>query len=587
MREFLAFQELLILSFFARPKNETKKGALCRGVFLATGPKNRPSVPKFFPWFQKFFTVPMCYTYKRDKKIASLGSVKISKYFKEKKPDYGALAPDNSRIRIFKPQHAFTRASASPSTTHNGEPRTESREPKIHNPELTTENSQPATDNPKQQTPNNKPVTANPQLTTENREPRTENSQLKTDNPQLTTDSTKQQTPNNKPRTDNPQPKTHNQPLTTENSELTTDNNKQLRVLQLIDTLKPGGAERMAVNLANSLVAEKETSYLCCTRDEGLLKKELGEGVGYLFLNKKNSLDLQAFLKLKGFLKKEDIELVHAHGTSWFWGVLLKLSGLKIKLVWHDHYGESEYLEQRNIRLLKPLSRYFDGIISVNNDLKAWAVKRLKCRAVIQLNNFIMVSYSGNSREVLKGSSSDFKIVCVANLRAQKDHLNLLEAFEKLNIKGVSLHLIGADPDTVYSKKVREEIKKSEKEIYYYDNFFQVSRPLREAHLGVLSSRSEGLPLALLEYALAGLPVVYTDVGQCKEVTAGNALGVPADNSDALAAAIKKYYLNSEVRKQDARCLQNRIKKLYSKEETLPLLLKFYNNLIIDNGRHK
>ena len=36
--------------------------------------------------------------------------------------------------------------------------------------------------------------------------------------------------------------------------------------------------------------------------------------------------------------------------------------------------------------------------------------------------------------------------------------------------------------------------------------------------MGVLSSASEGLPLALLEYGRAGLPVVCTDVGNVSEV---------------------------------------------------------------------
>ena len=537
MREFLAFQELLVLSFFARLKNETKKGVLCRGVFLATRPKNRPSAPKFFLCFQKYFTVPMCYTYTRDKKNASRCSVIISKYFKEKKPDYRLLALDILQIKTINQKHPSVRASAGPSTTHNREPRTGSIQAKTYNSELTTDNQKQTTDNPKQQTPNKKPGT------------------------------------------DKPQPKAPNSQLKTGKNKQQTTNHKNLRVLQLIDTLNPGGAERMAINLANSLQGEVERSFLCCTREEGLLKEKLTESVGYLFLKKKNSLDLQAFLKLKSFVKKEQIELVHAHGTSWFWGVLLKLSGLKIKLVWHDHYGESEHLEQRNIRLLKPLSRYFDGIISVNNDLKAWAVKRLKCRAVIQLNNFICTSNEGNSMKTLKGSSNDFKVLCVANFRPQKDHLNLLEAFEKLNIEGISLHLIGVDSDTAYSKKVREKISTSRKKIYYYGSLPEVSDLLSQADLGVLSSRSEGLPLALLEYGMAGLPVVCTNVGQCKNIIGDAALLIASEDPVALAAAIEKYYRDSKRRKQDALCLQADIKKAYSKEEVLPLFLEFYNNL--------
>jgi glycosyltransferase involved in cell wall biosynthesis len=190
-----------------------------------------------------------------------------------------------------------------------------------------------------------------------------------------------------------------------------------------------------------------------------------------------------------------------------------------------------------------------------------------------------MVADGENSRQVLKGSSTDFKIICVANLRPQKDHLNLLAAFAKLDIKGISLHLIGTDPGTAYSKQVREEIGNSAKKIYYYGSLSEVSGLLRKADLGVLSSRSEGLPLALLEYALARLPVVCTNVGQCKKVTVNSALLVPAGDPDALAAGIAKYYKDPERRKQDALCLQANIKKAYSKEKVLPLFLNFYINL--------
>lgn len=342
----------------------------------------------------------------------------------------------------------------------------------------------------------------------------------------------------------------------------------------------------MSINLANSLVGEIEASYLCCTREEGMLKEELKKEVGYVFLNKKHSLDLRAFWKLREFVKKERIDLIHAHGTSWFWGVLLKLSGLKIKLVWHDHYGESEQLELRETKFLKPLSRYFDGIISVNDDLKAWAEKELNSREVIQLNNFIIPSEKKESKIKLKGNSTDFKLICVANLRPQKDHWNLLAAFEKLQGEEMSLHLIGADPGTARSKKLLEKIA-AMKNVYYYGSLKEVSNILQQADLGLLSSRSEGLPLVLLEYGMAGLPVVTTEVGQCRELTGDAALLVPPGDAEVLAEAIKEYYHDPERLEEDAMALQNRIKKAYSREAVLPHFLKFYANLSANNGRKK
>ena len=49
-----------------------------------------------------------------------------------------------------------------------------------------------------------------------------------------------------------------------------------MRVIQVIDTLQPGGAEKMAVNIANLISKEVEKSFLCCTRKQrACLKEEL------------------------------------------------------------------------------------------------------------------------------------------------------------------------------------------------------------------------------------------------------------------------------------------------------------------------
>lgn len=357
---------------------------------------------------------------------------------------------------------------------------------------------------------------------------------------------------------------------------------KNIRVLQLIDTLTPGGAERMAVNISNALVEEVEGSYLCCTRKEGMLKEELKPEVGYWFAGKKHSLDLKALMNLRSLIKKERINLVHAHGTSWFWGVLLKLSCSGINLVWHDHYGESENLEERDIRFLKPLSKNFDGIISVNKSLGTWAEKTLNPNHLIQLNNFVVRKDTGSGTGIkLKGPDSSFKIICVANFRPQKDLHNLIASVEKLTEEGleISLHLVGEHPGREYAEGVLESIKSSGAAIFYYGSQPEISQLLAQAHLGVLSSRSEGLPLVLLEYAMAGLPVVCTDVGECREVTGDKAFLAPPGNPEALAAGIKEYYLNQDKRKADALGLKERIANTYSPDAVLTELLVFYAKL--------
>ncbi|WP_373056893.1 glycosyltransferase [Zunongwangia sp. H14] len=356
-----------------------------------------------------------------------------------------------------------------------------------------------------------------------------------------------------------------------------------MRVLQLIDSLRPGGAERMAVTYANSLCSSEIASYLCCTRMEGSLLEDLDARVNYLYLKKKNTLDFPAFLRLKKFVDKEKIQMVHAHSSSFFLAGLLKMAGCNIKLVWHDHYGESEYLRERNYKTLQIFSHLFDGIISVNTSLKNWALEYLHCSNVIELNNFPGIIAIKNSEVEIMGSADDFRILCVANLRPQKDHVNLIEAFENVaeNIPA-SLHLVGADPKTEYSSEILTRIKESRyyQKIYYYKSLSDVYSIMKQSDLGVLSSKSEGLPVSLLEYGFCGLPVISTNVGNCGKVIGENGILVPPENKKKLTEAILEYYHNEKRRKGDAEKFNTFVKSNYSAEVVLPKLTGFYKYLL-------
>nr|WP_262901621.1 glycosyltransferase family 4 protein [Salegentibacter tibetensis] len=349
----------------------------------------------------------------------------------------------------------------------------------------------------------------------------------------------------------------------------------------MVDSLNPGGAERMAINLANSLLGEVEASYLCCTRYEGMLKEELNEKVGYCFLNKKHSLDFRALNKLRSFIKKEQIDLVHAHGTSWFWGVLLKISGLKIKLVWHDHYGNRLKNKSKNFALIHS-SAYFDGVLVLTDELQKWALRKLKCQNIIKLPNFIVdknrVSFKSKDKH-----SQKFLIVNVANLRKPKNHLNLLKAFRDFSKKkpNVYLQLIGKDYNDKYSAELKRFIKNNSlsNRVEIISGITRVMPYLNNADLAVLSSDWEALPLSVLEYGLSGLPVVATNVGECSQILKNRGLLVTPGKVGELEKAISEYYTNPQKRKDDALALQSHIKNNYTRAAVLPELIEFYFNV--------
>jgi glycosyltransferase involved in cell wall biosynthesis len=71
-----------------------------------------------------------------------------------------------------------------------------------------------------------------------------------------------------------------------------------------------------------------------------------------------------------------------------------------------------------------------------------------------------------------------------------------------------------------------------------------------KAHIAVLPSRREGLPMSLLEAAACGRPLIATDVPGCREVARPglNALLVPRDDAKALADAIAQLAKDAELR---------------------------------------
>ena len=114
-----------------------------------------------------------------------------------------------------------------------------------------------------------------------------------------------------------------------------------MRIVQLIDSLEIGGAEKMAVSYANALSAEIAFSGLIATRKEGALKDELQSDVPYWFANRKSVLDFKALWRTRTFVKEHKVSILHAHSSSFFFAVLLKIIQPSLKIVWHDHYGYS------------------------------------------------------------------------------------------------------------------------------------------------------------------------------------------------------------------------------------------------------
>ncbi|SHM95932.1 glycosyltransferase [Flavobacterium xinjiangense] len=358
-----------------------------------------------------------------------------------------------------------------------------------------------------------------------------------------------------------------------------------MRILQIIDSLEAGGAERMAVNYANGLVKQIDFSALVATRQEGILKNELAEKVSYLFLNKKSTFDLKSIFRLRSFVQKNKISIVHAHGTSFFLAFFLKLIYPTIKIIWHEHYGARVHQSRMDNLALLLSSFLFSSVFVVNHQLEAWVKKNLFLTKVYYIPNFATSEQVHENTTFLRGTDEK-RIVCLANLKDPKNHISILIAFNEMKIGdlGWSLHLVGKDYNDNYSIVLKDFIRGNnlENSIFIYGSKNDVQHILAQASIGILASTAEGFPLTLLEYGLARLPVVCTNVGFCSEIIKDNNSGLLFDPSDNLQ--IQNQLLKMITDKQLRNCFALHLQKVvcdnYSKNKVIDVLLSHYAKIL-------
>lgn len=357
-----------------------------------------------------------------------------------------------------------------------------------------------------------------------------------------------------------------------------------MRIMQLIDTLEAGGAERMAVNIANENATRGIQSYLCTTGRSGPLEAFVKKDVRFLNLHKKRKVDLIAFQRFFIYIENQNIEIIHAHSTSIQLAVLTKIRFPKLKIVWHDHYGFSDRLKQRSSAKLKIFSSSIGVIIAVNTKLAQWAKEVLSHKKVYFLNNFSLATTGIEPYTYLKGMQGK-RVLCLANLREQKNHNQLITAFVKSLQKHPdwTLHLIGKSFKDSYAQGIQDQIKELHvsDRVFLYGSRNDITHILSQATVGVLPSLSEGLPVALLEYGHAGLPVIVSEVGQCATVVGNNGIVIKDVQAEMADALTSMYRMPKDKRKSLGLSFRESVISNYSQEAFFEQLIPIYEGLLL------
>lgn len=355
-----------------------------------------------------------------------------------------------------------------------------------------------------------------------------------------------------------------------------------MRIVQLIDSLETGGAEQMAVTYANTLADHIDFSGLIATRKQGDLKQQIAPNVVYQFLDRKKTIDIKALFAFRKYIVTNKVEVIHAHSSSFLLAVLVKLTYPRIKILWHDHYGNSEFVDQRKAGVLKLVSFLFFKVVVVNNQLLQWGRANLLCKEICYFPNFT----SAKQDEVIVTRllrQQGKRIVCLANLRPQKNHFLLLEVAQRLKKTHPdwSFHLVGKDFNDDYSETIAKLIQEKElnETVFIYGSRNDVPNILKQSTIGILTSKSEGLPVALLEYGFHGLPVVVTNVGEISSIVATNKNGFLIEelNSEEFYKSICLLIEDESLRTELSVNLHQTILENYSEKAILGKYLELLN----------
>ena len=267
-----------------------------------------------------------------------------------------------------------------------------------------------------------------------------------------------------------------------------------MKILNTIDSLNIGGAEKMSINIVNTINKYCKSDLLVFRNSKNSMIDFINDDVNVISFKKSRFFDFKYFLKYRQLVIDNDYDLIHAHSSTIIWAILIKLSGIDVKVLWHDHYGKSN-LDSGFLRTtIKFFSNKIYYSISVNSNLHEWSKKHFKKTQKSFINNFPLLKVHNSNIN----RTND--LVLLANFREQKDHFTFLKAISNLKTQinfTPNFFLIGAFIDNDYVDRVKKFIIHNdlEHQCKFIGPSHSVNEKLSMSLIGVLSSKSEGLPV--------------------------------------------------------------------------------------------
>lgn len=253
----------------------------------------------------------------------------------------------------------------------------------------------------------------------------------------------------------------------------------------------------------------------------------------------------------------------------------------EFKEIWINFFKKISYIAYRQAKCVTSL-------FGVNKSLQI----ELGCpeEKIALIPNGVNVKDYESCRKEEQAAENKYTIGAIVRVVPIKDIKTMLLAFDivKQKVPEACLMIMGnCEENHEYYEECKELLEELGTPDVEFLGQVNVKEYLPKTDILLLSSISEGQPLAILEGLAAGIPFVATNVGDCRALLEGEGedrLGeagivVPVMNSDAMADAVIRLINNPKMRIRMGRTGRERVEKFYSKETMLKEFYRLYKNL--------
>lgn len=291
-------------------------------------------------------------------------------------------------------------------------------------------------------------------------------------------------------------------------------NTAKISIAHVIDRLNVGGAERIAVTLANIFHDNDHEVLFVTTVSKGPLATLLKNNISIINLERKWKWNPITMFRLIQAVKKFDIVHVHSRHNLRYLLLAKTLFGLRKQIFYHEHHGYRVHTKATKLEKKLFSQTIF---IAVSEQLKNWAVQQA---GVEQGKAFVLPNIVLKESVVpIKKEASIIKLVIVSNFVPVKNMALAIHVLEQLLWQGdqpYSLTIIGAKADENYFNEIAVLIKEKQlqESVFFVHDCISVQSILPQFDLALHTSLSESGPLVLIEYMAQGLPFITYETGE-------------------------------------------------------------------------